>query len=53
MFCAQLFGDINTKKGGDTAYEVTFSMLEIYNEIVRDLLNANSGAPNYLLEIER
>ncbi len=53
MFCEQLFGDIDTKKGGDTAYEVTLSMLEIYDEVVRDLLNPNSGAPNYLLEIER
>uniref|UniRef100_A0A914W862 Kinesin-like protein 6 n=1 Tax=Plectus sambesii TaxID=2011161 RepID=A0A914W862_9BILA len=42
MFCEQLFAEIDTKKGGDTAYEVTFSMLEIYNEIVRDLLNPNS-----------
>ncbi|XP_064610663.1 kinesin-like protein KIF28 isoform X2 [Liolophura sinensis] len=41
QFCEQMFVGIDEKKaGGDTTeYEVTFSMLEIYNEQVRDLLD--------------
>lgn len=41
IFCEQIFVGIDEKKQtGDTAqYEVMFSMLEIYNEKVRDLLN--------------
>ncbi|EDV26227.1 uncharacterized protein TRIADDRAFT_23272, partial [Trichoplax adhaerens] len=39
--CQELFNTINEKKsGGDTTeFEINFSMLEIYNEQVRDLLN--------------
>lgn len=45
LFCEEVFNGINKKKGeGDaTEYEVLFSMLEIYNEKVRDLLNPTSG----------
>jgi hypothetical protein len=42
MFCEHLFKDIEAKRAGPDAsvsYEVTFSMLEIYNEVVHDLLN--------------
>lgn len=41
IFCEQIFVGIDEKKqAGDSGqYEVMFSMLEIYNEKVRDLLN--------------
>ena len=41
MFCDRLFVEINEKRSSGTKaeYEVMFSMLEIYNEQVRDLLN--------------
>ncbi|XP_062500955.1 kinesin-like protein KIF28P isoform X2 [Corticium candelabrum] len=42
MFCEQLFDEINQKvslNAQETEYQVSFSMLEIYNEKVRDLLN--------------
>ncbi|KAK3106540.1 hypothetical protein FSP39_022244 [Pinctada imbricata] len=41
MFCDDIFTHIETKKGegAETEFEVTFSMLEIYNEQVRDLLD--------------
>ena len=38
MFCAEIFTKIQTDKQEGTTYEVTFSMLEIYSEAVRDLL---------------
>ncbi|XP_035212141.1 kinesin-like protein KIF28P [Stegodyphus dumicola] len=40
-FCEEMFRGIEDKKraGDTTEFEVRFSMLEIYNEIVRDLLN--------------
>lgn len=43
MFCDKLFAGIDEKKasGAAATYEVKFSMLEIYNEIARDLLDAN------------
>ena len=39
--CEDLFNKIKTKKeNGDKAqFEIRFSMMEIYNEIVRDLCN--------------
>ncbi|XP_038058147.1 kinesin-like protein KIF28P [Patiria miniata] len=45
IFCDQLFVEINNKRasGTKTEFEVTFSMLEIYNEQVRDLLNPASS----------
>ena len=41
MFADAIFKDIDAKKGSGTTFEMTFSMLEIYNENVRDLLVAN------------
>ncbi|XP_047482876.1 kinesin-like protein KIF28P isoform X3 [Penaeus chinensis] len=38
MFCEKLFQGITEQKG-TKEFEVRFSMLEIYNEVVRDLLN--------------
>ncbi|GFS78922.1 kinesin-like protein KIF28P [Nephila pilipes] len=40
-FCEEMFRGIEDKRrsGDTTEFEVRFSMLEIYNEIVRDLLN--------------
>src|SRR5207237_10574374 len=45
MLCDKLFAGIEARKkeSGDTNFEVHFSMLEIYNEIVRDLLNPSGG----------
>ena len=40
MFADAIFKDINSKKGTGITFEMTFSMLEIYNENVRDLLVA-------------
>lgn len=42
-FCDEIFQTIDnrTNAGDKTKIEVTFSMLEIYNEVVRDLLNLN------------
>ena len=39
-FCEKIFNQIDEKKaaGEATEYQVIFSMLEIYNEEVRDLL---------------
>lgn len=42
MICEEIFkGEAALKSAGKTM-EVTFSMLEIYSEIVRDLLNRNA-----------
>ena len=41
MFSHQLFTEIDGKKGSGIQFEVKFSMLEIYNEIARDLLDPN------------
>lgn len=38
MLADALFQDIEKKKGTGTTFEMTFSMLEIYNEDARDLL---------------
>ena len=39
--CEDLFSQIKAKKenGDKTVFEIRFSMMEIYNEIVRDLCN--------------
>ena len=39
MLCEALFKGIDEKKGKGITFEVKFSMLEIYNEIARDLLD--------------
>uniref|UniRef100_T1ISP8 Kinesin-like protein n=1 Tax=Strigamia maritima TaxID=126957 RepID=T1ISP8_STRMM len=43
LFCEAIFQGIEERKerDNDTVYEVKLSMLEIYNEVVRDLLNIN------------
>ncbi|KAF6041292.1 hypothetical protein EB796_000454 [Bugula neritina] len=41
--CSNLFTQINNRGKSDVSYEVTFSMLEIYNEEVRDLLSLERG----------
>ncbi|XP_070536744.1 kinesin-like protein KIF28 isoform X2 [Ptychodera flava] len=45
IFCEEIFVGIDKKKGEGVKieFEVTFSMLEIYNEQVRDLLNPASN----------
>ncbi|XP_013392684.1 kinesin-like protein KIF28P [Lingula anatina] len=45
QFCEEVFNRVDAEKnnGSSTQFEVNFSMLEIYNEIVRDLLNPGSG----------
>lgn len=45
VFCEELFKEIDeqVKGGTKTEYQVTLSMLEIYNEQVRDLLNPASN----------
>ncbi|OWF37465.1 Kinesin-like protein KLP6 [Mizuhopecten yessoensis] len=45
LFCDNIFQQITEKKnsGDKTEFEVTFSMLEIYNEQVRDLLTNSSA----------
>lgn len=45
IFCETLFSEVEQKRkeGSETEYQVTFSMLEIYNEAVRDLLNPASN----------
>ena len=45
IFCDELFVGIDKQKGEGTKteFEVSFSMLEIYNEAVRDLLNPESS----------
>lgn len=37
--CEELFNSMDVKKKPGVNFEVSFSMLEIYNEKVRDLLN--------------
>ena len=38
MACDEIFSRINANKDPANTYEVQFSMLEIYNEKVQDLL---------------
>ena len=42
MLCEELFQGINKKQGSGTTFEVKFSMLEIYNEVARDLLDSKA-----------
>ena len=50
MACEELFQRIRRfEKKGEREYEVTISMLEIYNEKVQDLfINTNKRTPNGL-----
>ncbi|KAL4229280.1 hypothetical protein ACF0H5_012320 [Mactra antiquata] len=45
MYCDHLFQQINQKtaEGSTHQYEVTFSMIEIYNENVQDLLDSSNS----------
>ena len=40
--CEKLFEGIRAKEGGGDEFQVALSMLEIYNEQTRDLLNIGS-----------
>jgi len=44
-FCEEIFKEIQVKRdaGDETEFEVKFSMLEIYNEKVHDLLSSHTG----------
>lgn len=42
MFCEELFTGIEKLRANGNIYEVTYSMLEIYSETVRDLLDPQS-----------
>ena len=55
QFCEAIFQGIEGKKteGSETEFEVTFSMLEIYNEQVRDLLDPNGASKKGGLRIRQ
>ncbi|XP_056000812.1 kinesin-like protein KIF28P isoform X2 [Ostrea edulis] len=56
IFCEELFKGVDAKKqtaGKDEEYQVTLSMLEIYNEQVRDLLNPKSIAQKGGLKVRQ
>ncbi|PVD36027.1 hypothetical protein C0Q70_02997 [Pomacea canaliculata] len=55
LFCEAIFKGIDEKKksGDKTEFEVSFSMLEIYNEQVRDLLDAKGGSVKGGLKIRQ
>lgn len=53
MFCEELFKGVEEKKGSDTNCEVKFSMLEIYNEVARDLLDPKSASKKSGLKIRQ
>ena len=38
MFAEQLYKEVDEKKGSGITFEMRFTMLEIYNEVARDLL---------------
>ena len=42
MLCEELFKGIEEKKNQGITFEVKFSMLEIYNEVARDLLDSKA-----------
>ncbi|XP_076324558.1 kinesin-like protein KIF28 isoform X2 [Tachypleus tridentatus] len=50
LFCEEMFQGIEEKKSsGDlTEFEVRFSMLEIYNEVAKDLLGADGNKKKHL-----
>lgn len=43
MACNEIFSRINANQDPANKYEVQFSMLEIYNEKVQDLLQKNEN----------
>jgi hypothetical protein len=42
MVCEDIFAKSEAVKANGTVIEVTFSMLEIYSEVCRDLLNTKA-----------
>ena len=55
MFSDELFKEIDAKKsaGEPITFEIKFSMLEIYNEVVRDLLDPNGSKKKGGLKIRQ
>ncbi len=53
LFCEALFKGVQEKSGDGVVYEVKFSMLEIYNEVARDLLDPKSGSKKGGLKIRQ
>ena len=53
MFCQQLFNGIEEKQDENNTCEVKFSMLEIYNEVARDLLDPISASKKGGLKIRQ
>lgn len=47
MVCDEMFKAVEKSKteGGDKKYQITVTMLEIYNEAIRDLLNPSINPP--------
>lgn len=43
LLCEELFKEIKSRDGSNGVFEVKFSMLEIYNEVVHDLLDPKAG----------
>lgn len=50
MVCDEMFKAVEKSKveGGDKKYQITVTMLEIYNEAIRDLLNPSINPPGGL-----
>lgn len=44
IVCSQIFEKINSNQDGTRSFEVKVSMLEIYNEHVKDLLSKSKKA---------
>ncbi len=53
MVCEELFNGIEKQGGSGTTFEVKFSMLEIYNEVARDLLDGKPGGKKSGLKIRQ
>lgn len=48
IVCEELFRKIDSQTSETTKFQVTVSMLEIYNEAIRDLLNPANNPPGGL-----
>ncbi|QQP52763.1 Uncharacterized protein FKW44_005010, partial [Caligus rogercresseyi] len=53
IFCERLFEGIKKQEGSGTSFEVKFSMLEIYNEVTRDLLQPQNKQKKNGLKIRQ
>ena len=55
MFCESLFDGIEEERrsGTKVVFEVKFSMLEIYNEVARDLLDPKQGSKKSGLKVRQ